>query len=450
MGSKRKVRLLAAMRCVVFAAAAMVYGADASGQAVEQLGDRLFLVRDRQGSPLHFQMIVQAGCSDEANGCRGLAHYLEHLILVGRNPEHRDIAMRMFADGYANGWTNDRATVFVHRLPSRPEGPRADLERLFGFYAARLNDFVITAEDAERERRVVRQEHDQRVGGQPFSRFARDLDKALLPDHPAGQWTIGRAEDIDSLTLEDARAFHQRWYRSENVFFVVRGDVEGMVLREIADKALNGAPHGMAAVRTPPLAGPQNGRVDLRRSDRGVSRPAIYYRKLVAAPEGDPMESRAAWTILLDFLSSRLPGSAFAELVERRKLSATTPSVGIRRISPEFVVLSLRADPSADVPPEALLAGIDDYLSGLTGVPATIVERLKSRRAGGFELANQEAGAVYDRLVAWIADRNRYEDLEPWPRRIANLTADDLASRIRALAGPGRVATGILTPENAK
>ena len=118
--------------------------------AEQRLGEHLFLVRDKPEASTHFQMIVGAGCSDEAGGeCRGLAHYLEHLMLVGRNAEHKEIALRFFPDGSSNGWTSQRATVYVHSMPAREDGPRADLERLFAFYAARLKDFSISEADAD-------------------------------------------------------------------------------------------------------------------------------------------------------------------------------------------------------------------------------------------------------------------------------------------------------------
>ncbi len=204
-------------------------------------GQHLFLVRDKPGTPTHFQMIVGAGCVDEAGAkCRGLAHYLEHLVLVGRNPEHKEIALRFFPDGSSNGWTSQRATVYVHSIPAREEGPRADLEKLFAFYAARLKDFSISDADAERERNVVRQEHDWRVGSRPFVRLARKLDRLLLPDHPSGQSVIGTSEDIDAFTLDDARAFHRAWYAINNVDFVVMADIDPAVLKDIADRALAG------------------------------------------------------------------------------------------------------------------------------------------------------------------------------------------------------------------
>src|SRR5262245_6108266 len=215
--------------------------ASAALAAEQRLSEHLFLVRDKPGTPTRFQMIVGAGCIDEAGGeCRGLAHYLEHLMLVGRNSEHKELALRFFPGGYSNGWTSRRATVYVHSVPARPEGPRADLEKLFAFYAARLKNFTISDADAERERNVVRQEHDWRIASKPFVVLARKLDRLRIPDHPVGQWVIGTAEDIDRFTLNDARAFHRAWYAINNVDFVVMSDIEPATLKGIADQALAG------------------------------------------------------------------------------------------------------------------------------------------------------------------------------------------------------------------
>src|SRR5262245_38297046 len=98
MRRNSQCRLAAAALALALAATTM---ADA---AEERISERVFLVRDKPGTQTHFQMIVNAGCNDEARGeCRGLAHYLEHLVLVGRNPEHKDSAVRFFPGSYANG-----------------------------------------------------------------------------------------------------------------------------------------------------------------------------------------------------------------------------------------------------------------------------------------------------------------------------------------------------------
>ncbi len=180
-----------------------------------RISDRVILVRDERMVQTHFTLVVHAGCLDEEPDCRGVAHYLEHLLLAGRNPDHTESASRFFSDGYANGWTTHKATAFVHRIaPRRAEqgGPMADLERLFAFYANRLRSFEVSAADAVRERNVVLQEYQLRTGNNPFGRFGVQLEKVLFPHHSLGQPVIGSPETITALTLEQAQRFHARWY----------------------------------------------------------------------------------------------------------------------------------------------------------------------------------------------------------------------------------------------
>jgi zinc protease len=418
--------------------------------AEERIGERLFLVRDKPGTPTHFQMIVLAGCTDEAYAhCRGLAHYLEHLVLVGRNPEHTDIAVRFFPDAYANGWTSQRATVYVHTVPARDGGPRADLEKLFGFYAARLKDFVITDEDAVRERNVVRQEHDWRVASKPFLRFLRTLDRTLLPDHPSGQWTIGTKEDIEAFTINDAKAFHRAWYAPNNVYFVVKGDVDATMLKEIADQAIAGQqPRQLPPRALSTMPNIVNERIDLREEDRAVKRAGVYFKKLVRMEEPDLVAHRASRVIAVNFLRSRLPGSLYDVIVDKGKFASDSLYVSIDRAAPGSFVLTIGANVAPEVPPEKLLAAVSDYVAalGANGIPPETIERLKKRFAEARANADQHPQQVYDRLIAWLAVRNRYEDLLTWPQRIAAVSPDGVASIVQGFSGPGRVVTGILVP----
>ncbi|HXW25377.1 MAG TPA: insulinase family protein [Xanthobacteraceae bacterium] len=418
--------------------------------AEERVGERLFLVRDQPGTRTHFQMIVLAGCLDEAYGqCRGLAHYLEHLVLVGRNPEHTDIAVRFFPDSYANGWTSQRGTRYVHIMPAREGGPRADLEKLFAFYAARLKDFSISAEDAVRERNVVLQEHDWRVASKPFERFQRTLDRELLPDHPSGQWTVGTREDIEAFTINDAKAFLRAWYAPNNVYFAVKGDVDPVMLKEIADRALAGIP----ARPLPPRAfamrpNIDNERIEVREQDTAVKRAGLYFKKLVRMEESDLAAHWAARTITVNFLGSRLPGSLHDAVVDNGRLAAAAPNIALNRVAPNSFVLTIGADVAPDVPPEKLLAAISDYVGRLgdNGISPETVERLKKRFADARANADRHPQQVYDRLIEWLAEVRPYEDLAAVPQRIAAVTPDAVAAIARGISGPGRVVTGILTP----
>jgi zinc protease len=426
---------------------ALVLSVCAAVAAEQRLGEHLFLVRDKPGTSTRFQMIVGAGCIDEAGGeCRGLAHYLEHLILVGRNPEHKEIAQRFFPDGYSSGWTSRRATVYAHTMPARAEGPRADLEKLFAFYAARLKNFTISDVDAERERNVVRQEHDWRIASKPFVVLARKLDRLLIPDHPAGQWVIGTAEDIDRFTLDDARAFHRAWYAINNVDFVVLADIDPTTLKGIADRALA----GLGPRTLPPRASSKapavvNGRVDVVEQDGTVHRPAIIFKKLVRVAEEDASTGTAS-TLVTNFLTSRLPGSLYDVVVDQGRLAAGTPSVSLSRVGPKSFELTIGADAAPDVAPETLLAAVANYVERLAavGLPSETQARLKTRFAESRAAADNDPQQVYNRLVTWLANRGRYEQLATWPQRVAAVTPEQVTLVLKSLSGPGRVVTGTL------
>src|SRR3712207_7258436 len=55
-----------------------------------RVSDRVILARDERMRQAHFTLVVHAGCLDEEPNCRGIAHYLEHLLLVGRDPRSEE------------------------------------------------------------------------------------------------------------------------------------------------------------------------------------------------------------------------------------------------------------------------------------------------------------------------------------------------------------------------
>lgn len=417
----------------------------------EQITERVFLVRDKPGTQTHFHMIVLAGCGDEADGqCQGMAHYLEHLVLGGRNREHSDIAVRLFPDAYSNGWTTMHATAYVHSVPAREAGPKADLEKLFTFYAARLRDFAMGEAEAVRERNVVLQEHDWRVTSSPLRRFERRLDRELLPNHPMGQWTIGTKESIDKLTLANAQSFHRTWYAINNSYFAIRADISADELKGIAERALAGLtpkqlPARTAAMRQPDIAAERR---DFRESDTQVKRASVIYRKLVRMEDSDSQPQRAARLVVGNFLRSRLPGSPYHALVETARLAADAPAISIDRVAPKSITLRFAAEVAPDAEPEALLAAIAKYVDGLASVPlsADVIARLKNRIIAGRANEEQDPALVYNRLISWLAARNVYKDLRSWSERIAAVSQADVSQTLLSLSAPGKVVTGTLLP----
>jgi zinc protease len=299
----------------------------------------------------------------------------------------------------------------------------------------------------------VRQEHDWRVGSKPIVRFARKLDRLLLPDHPSGQAVIGTREDIDAFRLDDARAFHRAWYAINNVDFVVMADIEPAVLKDIADRALAGLESRPLPPRTfakPPLI--VEGRTDVVEQDATIQRPVVFFKKLVRIEEDDTYAMGAVRLLVMNFLTSRLRGSLYDVLVDRGRLAAGAPSVSLARIASKTFALTIAAEAAQDVAPETVLAAITAYVEQLepASLSAATLARLQTRFAEGRAAADKDPRQVYNRLVGWLAGRSRYEQLGSWPQRMAAVSTEQAAVVLEALAGPGRIVTGTLAPVDGR
>lgn len=421
-----------------------------------RVSDRVFVVKDRSGAPVEFQMIVNAGCADEADDqCRGLAHYLEHLVLVGRNPEHGNSAFRFFPDAITNGWTSQHATAFWHRMPQRAQGPREDLEKIFNFYAARLKTFSIPENEAIRERNVVLQEHDWRLGSDAIARFVRKLDRSLMPDHPLGQWTIGTPETIRAFTLDAARAYHARWYKRSNVWFVVTGDVEPELVRQISARALENADTASVPPR-PSLVPP---RIETRREtlfdqDAQMTRSVAVFEKLIRISEADRLATLASAALVVNLMASQLPGSLSDAVSEQAKLTPTKPFAGLTRIAPETYKLVLIADVSATIDPNGrrVLAALGAYAENLTSGQFSDrnIERIRKRWLDERKSADGNPNQVFQRLIGWLAQGHDPDEINRLPDQIATIQKSELDRIIRAIAGPGTIAEGVIGPKTGE
>ena len=133
------------------AALALLFALAAAAAQEQRVHSRVLFVPDPGSRTTSFHMIIQAGRADEGPDLpSGIAHYLEHVILGGRNAEHADAAVRMFPGSFANGTTSVRTTTYLHNVPAERTKPEDALDQLFGFYAARLKGFEMAPADAER------------------------------------------------------------------------------------------------------------------------------------------------------------------------------------------------------------------------------------------------------------------------------------------------------------
>jgi zinc protease len=420
-----------------------------------RVADNVFVVPDPKAKVITLWMIVKAGCRDEEAGqCRGLAHYLEHLMFLGRGAEHAGAESLFFAAGQTNAFTSMRATAYYQTVPAREATMVPDLERLFSLFAGRLRELNPPEDAARRERNVVLQEFNYRRADGFRARFNNELNAMLEPEHPIHQPVIGARADIANFTVEAARAFHDRWYSRDNSVFVVYGPVSPTDVKTLAVKYIDALPEkpvpGRAwldALRTfEPMDATR------RSADASIVRPAIQFEKIVRFPEPFPDRSDAASDILFDFLNSEIAGSLSDVFVENKRLAT---SIGISRTPFGRGVMwsTVRADLDDGVAPEAMKAELTTYFRALAdrGLDSAVVERLKRRRARDIKEMSGDPRRTLSDLTAWFSADGAYADWRKRAEDFASVTPATLEPLLRAMGGEGRQVFGVMEPlQNAR
>jgi zinc protease len=396
--------------------------------------------------------MVMAGCADEArNDCKGIAHYLEHLVLVGRNAEHKESAVRFFGDGSSNGWTSDKQTVFIHQFPAKSPDVAERLDKLFSFYAARLKAFDITPEDATRERNVVMQEYNVRDGTSAYAATVSQVNQFLYPDHPLGQRVVGTPQSIAQFSVEEARLFLARWYRKSNVYFMVSGPVDEVMLTQIAARHLTGLdmtpPPERTWMKTRPSLTPAM--QAFRKEDARVGQLSVNLARIAPFAETDQLKTFAALTVLNQFLQSKLKDSPHSVLVEQDGIAATVTFANVIRPMDGVLSISLSVTPEEDASEGKVIEALEAYMTRLAqvGIDDKTVERLKKRFAQNYARTIIEPQNTASRLIGWLGAALPYERMKETPIAVAAVTAAEVNALIRDVQNPGRVATLIFAPK---
>ncbi len=207
------------------------------------------------------------GITTPVSDDRGIPHVLEHMVLGGsrrwpgtdlvRAMQNRTVAQSMGSDAYP--------FFTVYHFDSAVESDmRAIFEVWFdAILRPELSDDTFRREAGRlRPQDLYRPDGPITYTGNVFDEMCKDKgnlsDKIigearrhLVPDNGLGFDIDGRPAAIMSLTPDDVRAYHKRWYCPANMRIVTRGREMPRALFGIADKLLDGVEAGEAA---PPFA----------------------------------------------------------------------------------------------------------------------------------------------------------------------------------------------------
>ena len=219
------------------------------------------------------------GSKNERPGRTGFAHLFEHLMFEGS--EHHNAGYfppLQQAGALLNGSTNTDRTNYWEVVPTSAIDLALWMESdRMGFLLPAL-----TRERFETQRDVVLNERRQNYENRPYGMAMMALSAALYPpDHPYSWMTIGSAEDIRAMQLEDVQEFFRTYYHPANASLVLAGDIDTERAFELAERVLRR--DSRPAVRPQPVSAGASLLAEQRLRARGSRRAAAHLPRVALA-----------------------------------------------------------------------------------------------------------------------------------------------------------------------
>jgi zinc protease len=277
-------------------------------------GLQVVIHADRSCPIVAVNVWYHVGSKNEVPGRTGFAHLFEHLMFEGS--AHYDkgyFEPLQQAGGTLNGSTNTDRTNYWEVVPVNA------LELALWMESDRMGFLLpaLTGQKFANQRDVVLNERRQSYENRPYGMATFAMTEALFPaGHPYHWPTIGSPNDLKAATVEEVRAFFQRYYHPANASLAIAGDVDADAALDLVTAYFGEIPAGdlpeavpAAPARATPSRRVIEDRVELPRLYLGWLSPAMY-------ADGD-----AELDLLADVLSGGKASRLYRSLVYERRLA---------------------------------------------------------------------------------------------------------------------------------
>lgn len=393
-------------------------------------GLTVVVIPDRRSAVVTHMVWYRAGSADEPAGKSGIAHYLEHLMFKGTKANPGGVFSKKVSDigGQENAFTSWDYTAYYQRVAKEHLGLVMSLE------ADRMQNLTLDPATAAPELKVVLEERSMRTDNDPAARLGEAVDAALHPNHPYRIPIIGWRSEIEKLTVDDAKAFYDRYYTPNNAVLVVAGDVDEVAVRDLALTHYGRVPRrAEPGTRVRPADPQAIADIAVSLADARVSQPS--WRRVWRVPSSHtatPGVSEAL-ELLSDLLGGGSTSRLYRTLVVEKKLAAQIGAYYQDDALDEgrFVIY---ASPRDGVSFATLSAEVGRVIADIAehGVPDEEIDRSKTKvRAAAIKVQDNQASLA--RLFgAEMATGGSIERIREWPARIR--AVDGAAIRAAAAA----------------
>lgn len=275
-------------------------------------GLHVILHQDNSAPVVITSIMYHVGGKDRTEGRTGFAHLFEHLLFDGSKniPTGGWDEIISTRGGQNNANTSQDRTYYYELFPSN------NLELGLWLESERLLHPTISQEALDREIEVVKEERRLRYDNSPYGQLLPVLGKTLFQEHPYKDPNIGYMSDLEAATLEDVRAYNEKYYVPNNAVLVVAGDLDITKTKKMISEYFGPIPRGAEITRNFPKETPITQEIREKAYDPNIQIPAamVAYRT-PGFRERDARILDMISTYLSDGRSSKL----YKKLVDEQK-----------------------------------------------------------------------------------------------------------------------------------
>jgi len=217
-------------------------------------GMTVLLVSDAQAPKSLAALALPVGSLEDPNSQLGLAHYLEHMVLMGskRYPQPENLSEFLKKHGGSHN-----ASTASYRTAFYLEVENDALEPAVNRMADAIAEPLLEAGNADRERNAVNAELTM-ARSRDGMRMAQVGAETLNPAHPSARFSGGNLDTLKdkpgSKLHDELTGFYKRYYSANLMMGVLYGNQPLPQLAEIAAKTFGRVPNHDASV--PPITVP--------------------------------------------------------------------------------------------------------------------------------------------------------------------------------------------------
>jgi zinc protease len=309
------------------------------------------------------------GSKNERPGLTGFAHLFEHLMFEGS--EHHNTGYfqpLQQAGALLNGSTNTDRTNYWEVVPT------SAIDLALWMESDRMGYLLpaLTRGRFETQRDVVLNERRQNYENRPYGFAVMAIAAALFPEsHPCHWLTIGAAEDLRTMQLEEAQAFFRTYYHPSNASLTLAGDIE-------AERAFDLAEHFFGEIPAGRRPAPVCAAAEVTREIRLVLEDRVEMPRLYMAWHSPAMfaEGDAEMDLIGDLLGNGKTSRPYRTLVYEQRLALDVSAYQSSRELGSFFLLVATAAPGRSL--SDLAAVIDHELQQLVDEGPTSDEMERS------------------------------------------------------------------------